>query len=100
MDAATEVFREAMRDTVKRYSLWYLIGVQTEQGTSARKSKHKRQAELPLWLQERIAEQDREGAGWITPLESNALGLRYATLRPGPAFAEVRPERARKLRPS
>src|SRR4029078_5896613 len=55
--------------------------------------KHKRQAELPLWLQERLAEQDREGAGGITPLESNALGLRYATLRPGPAFAEVRPER-------
>ncbi len=28
----------------------------------------------------------------IVPLESNALGLRYATLRPGPSFAEVRPE--------
>ncbi len=26
------------------------------------------------------------------PLESNALGLRYATLRPGPSFADVRPE--------
>ena len=25
LDAAAEVFREAMRDTVKRYSLWYLI---------------------------------------------------------------------------
>ena len=25
-------------------------------------------------------------------MESNALGLRYATLRPGPAFAEARPE--------
>jgi hypothetical protein len=37
------------------------------------------------------AEQDREGAGGITPLESNALGLRDATLRPGPAFADVRP---------
>ena len=36
-------------------------------------------------------EQDREGAGGITPLESNALGLRDATLRPGPAFADVRP---------
>ena len=66
--------------------------VETEQGTSARRPKHKCQAELPLWLQERIAEQDREGAGGITPLESNALGLRYATLRPGPAFAEARPE--------
>src|SRR5215211_5064155 len=67
--------------------------IETEQGTSARRPKHKRQAELPLWLQERIAKQDREGAGGITPLESNTLGLRYATLRPGPAFAEARPER-------
>ena len=25
LDAAAEVFREAMRDTVKRHSLWYLI---------------------------------------------------------------------------
>src|SRR5215210_1021997 len=25
LDAAAEVFREAMRDTVQRYSLWYLI---------------------------------------------------------------------------
>jgi uncharacterized membrane protein HdeD (DUF308 family) len=25
LDAAAEVFREAMRDTVKRYSLWYLV---------------------------------------------------------------------------
>lgn len=25
LDAAAEVFREAMRETVKRYSLWYLI---------------------------------------------------------------------------
>src|SRR5215208_7382772 len=66
--------------------------IETEQGTSARRPKDKRQAELPLWLQERIAEQDRDGAGGITPLESNALGLRYATLRPGPAFAEARPE--------
>ena len=36
-------------------------------------------------------EQDREGAGGITLLESNALGLRDATLRPGPAFADVCP---------
>jgi hypothetical protein len=25
LDAGAEVFREAMRDTGKRYSLWYLI---------------------------------------------------------------------------
>ena len=35
--------------------------IETEQGTSARRPKHKRQAELPLWLQERLAEQDRDG---------------------------------------
>ena len=52
-----------------------------------------------MLLQERIAEQDRDGAGGITPLERNALGLRYATLRPGPAFAEVCPI-ARKPRRS
>ena len=37
--------------------------IETEQGTSARRPKHKRQAELPLWLQERLAEQDRDGSG-------------------------------------
>ena len=36
-------------------------------------------------------EQDREGAGGITPLESNALGLRDAALWPEPAFADVCP---------
>ena len=25
LEAAAEVMREAMRDTVKRYSLWYLL---------------------------------------------------------------------------
>ena len=25
LDAAAEVFRDAMRETVKRYSLWYLV---------------------------------------------------------------------------
>ena len=67
--------------------------IETEQGTSARKPNPKRQATLPLWLQEKIAAQEQAGAGGITPLESNALGLRYATLRPGPVFAEARPER-------
>jgi hypothetical protein len=35
----------------------------------------------------------RIGNWYSEGLESNALGLRYATLRPRPAFAEVRPER-------
>ena len=51
-----------------------------------------------MWLQERIAEQDREGAGGITPLESNALGLRYATLRPGPAWRRPAPNTSRRER--
>ena len=63
--------------------------VETEQGTSARRPKRKRQAELPLWLQERIAAQDREGAGGITPLESNALGLRYATCGSDPPLRRL-----------
>ena len=72
--------------------------VETEQGTAAHRPKHKRQAELPLWLQERLAEQDREGAGGITPLESNALGLRDATLRPGPcAMARCGPDRPSRM---
>ncbi len=42
--------------------------IETEQGPSARRPRHKRQATLPLWLQERIAQQDREEGG--TPRES------------------------------
>ena len=34
----------------------------------------------------------RDGAGGITPLESNALGLRYATLRPGTRLRGGPPE--------
>src|SRR5919202_1260619 len=68
--------------------------IELEQGTLAWKRKGKRQAEMPAWLAKYLAEHRDEGEGrGITPLESNALGLRYATLRPGPAFAEIRPER-------
>ena len=35
---------------------------------------------------------DEGGGRGITPLESNAIGLRYMTLKPGPAFTEIRPE--------
>ncbi|HEX2136164.1 MAG TPA: DEAD/DEAH box helicase family protein [Microvirga sp.] len=68
--------------------------IETEQGTLARQRKGKAQRELPSWLAQHLAAHRDEGEGrGITPLESNALGLRYATLKPGPAFAEVRPER-------
>lgn len=65
--------------------------VETEQGTLARKPKPKRQGALPLWLQEQIAGREQEERG-IVPLESKALALRYALLKPGPDFALVRPE--------
>jgi hypothetical protein len=63
--------------------------VETEQGTLARQPKPRRQSHLPLWLREKLAE---EGGHGIVPLESNALALRYDTLKPGPDFAMHRPE--------
>jgi hypothetical protein len=66
--------------------------IETEQGTLARQRKRNAQSELPSWLAEHLAAHQDEGEGrGITPLESNALGLRYMTLKPGPA--QVRPER-------
>ena len=65
--------------------------VETEQGTLAHRPKPKRQGTLPLWLQEQIAGREQEERG-IVPLESNALALRYALLKPGPDFALLRPE--------
>ena len=64
--------------------------IETEQGTLARKPRAGRtQAALPLWLREQLAGQERPG---IVPLQSNALALRYSTLRPGPELALRRPE--------
>ena len=64
--------------------------IETEQGTLAKKPKPP-QGRLPLWLQQQIKEQD-EGERGIVPLESNALALHYAVLKPGPDFALIRPE--------
>ena len=65
---------------------------ETAQGTLAKKATVARQASLlPDWLLDRLAEQGPHEHG-IIPLESNALGLRYATLKPGPSFAAARPE--------
>ena len=47
-----------------------------------------RQAPLPFWVAEELA-QEKDG---IVPLESNALALRFSTLRPGPDLAMQRPE--------
>ena len=60
-----------------------------EQGTLARtpRAAHK-QATLPGWLLDQLPPA-KEG---ITPLESNALALRYDTLQPGPDLAMHRPE--------
>ena len=65
--------------------------IETEQGTLARPRGRRRPAlDLPLWLAaERAAMREERGPD-ILPLESRATGLRYATLRPGPEFAEAR----------
>ena len=63
--------------------------IETEQGTLARRPKPGRiQSSLPLWLLDQLPPA-KEG---ITPLASNALALRYDTLRPGPDLALRRPE--------
>ena len=64
--------------------------MEQEQGTRARPRPARRQGDLPLWLAERLS-REREERG-IVPLESNALALRYAVLRPGPELAMERPE--------
>ncbi len=66
--------------------------VETEQGTLAKRPKAARQGTLlPDWLLDQLAERGPREVG-IVPLESNALGLRYATLKPGPSYAAARPE--------
>ena len=66
--------------------------IETEQGTLAKKPKAARQGSLlPDWLLDQLAERGPREEG-IVPLESNALGLRYATLKPGPSYAAARPE--------
>jgi len=66
----------------------FRLRMETEQGTMARRPKPARsQSILPLWLREQLP--PREG---ITPLESNALALRFHTLAPGPELALKRPE--------
>ena len=63
--------------------------METEQGTMAKRPKAGRQqAGRPEWLTDQLSPA-KDG---ITPLSSNALALRFDTLRPGPEFALHRPE--------
>ena len=67
----------------------FRIRMETEQGTLARRPKPDRlQKTLPLWLLDQLGP-PKPG---IVPLSSNALALRYDTLRPGPDLALRRPE--------
>jgi superfamily II DNA or RNA helicase len=67
----------------------FRIRMETEQGTLARVPKRRgRQVPLPFWVAEELAA-EKDG---IVPLESNALALRFTTLRPGPDLAMRRPE--------
>ena len=63
--------------------------METEQGTLARRRDARpKQAVLPAWILDQLPPANPG----ITPLESNALALRYDTLRPGPDLALRRPE--------
>src|SRR4051794_14841424 len=67
----------------------FRIRMETEQGTLARPPKPSgKQAPLPFWVLEQLAP-PKDG---IVPLESNALAMRFNTLRPGPDLAMRRPE--------
>ncbi len=67
----------------------FRIRMETEQGTLARpKLPGRKQSALPFWLLDQLGPA-KDG---IIPLESNALALRFNTLRPGPDLAMQRPE--------
>lgn len=62
--------------------------METEQGTLAHRPKPGRgQGALPLWLRDQLP----AGRDGIIPLESNALAMRFDTLRPGPDLTMRRP---------
>ena len=64
--------------------------IETEQGTLARpRGRGRATPDLPLWLAAERAAMRAEDPE-LLPVDSRALGLRYATLRPGPEFAEAR----------
>jgi superfamily II DNA or RNA helicase len=68
--------------------------IETEQGTYARQRRRRADVEMPSWLAEQLEAHRDEGEDrGITPLESNALGLRFATLKPGPSFGQSQADR-------
>jgi hypothetical protein len=68
----------------------FRIRMETEQGTLARPPQPRgKQTPLPFWVVEQLDPAAKDG---IVPLESNALALRFTTLRPGPDLAMKRPE--------
>ncbi len=62
--------------------------METEQGTLARPRPGQGPSAPPPWLLEHLA----PTAEGVVPLESNALALRFDTLRPGPDLVMRRPE--------
>ncbi len=64
--------------------------IETEQGTLATRVRARAQSPLPDWLIDELDVAEHEDR--IVPLESNALGLRYGLLQPGPDYALHRPE--------
>ena len=84
---------DRMADSTKRgiaNRARYRHSIKTEQGTVAKRVKARAKSALPGWLLDELAAAEREDG--IVPLESNALGLRYGLLRPGPDFVLHRPE--------
>jgi hypothetical protein len=68
--------------------------IETEQGALARQRRRKADVEVQPWLAQQLAAHQDEGEGrGITPLESNALGLRFATVKPGLGFGQSSVER-------
>ena len=64
--------------------------IETEPGTVAKRVKTRSKSALPGWLLDELAAAERTDG--IVPLESNALGLRYGLLRPGPDYVLHCPE--------
>ena len=65
--------------------------IETEQGTLAKRPRPKPHRDVPSWLKNQLAERGSEERG-IVPLASNALGLRFGMLQPGPDYALRREE--------
>ena len=76
--------------TIPLFASAFASRMETEQGTLRARapSGAAGKSHLPFWVTEELAA-EKDG---IVPLESNALALRFTTLRPGPDLAMRRPE--------